>query len=103
MARGGGGMSNSSSSGSPLKRISQEEVYNLIKAALAEFPRYDEPHSYGIAEDVGTNDLVIYFDLPRVLPLQFNISVPYNSSPEVITSHIKQTIEGRLKINGEVT
>lgn len=89
----------SSSRASALDVISKEEVYNLIKAALAELPRYDEPYSFGIAEDVGTDNLVIYFDLPRVSPLQFNITVPHDASHEAVTSRIKQTIEQRLKIN----
>jgi hypothetical protein len=101
MARGRAGRSSSSedrssSRASALERISKEEVYNLIKAALAELLRYDEPYSYGIAEDAGTDNLIVYFDLPRVSPLQFNVTVPRDVSPEAVTSRIKQTIEKRL-------
>ena len=98
MARGRAGSRGSEDSGraSALERISKEEVYNLIKAALAELPRYDEPYSYGIAAAAGTDNLIVYFDLPRVSPLQFNVTVPHDASPEVMTSRIKQTIEQRL-------
>jgi hypothetical protein len=79
---------------------SREEVYTLIKAALAEIPRYDEPVSYGVADDVGTEWRIIFFDLPRVSPLQFNVPFQARGAHEQeVTRLIKEAVVARLDVS----
>lgn len=55
--------------------LSKEDVYRLIESALAQLPRSEEPFSDGIADDIGKDQRIIFFDLPRVSPLQFNVLI----------------------------
>lgn len=50
------------------------EAYEVIKAALDELGRADTPFSYGVVGERTAGAQIVFFDLPRVSPLQFNIS-----------------------------
>lgn len=73
-----------------------DEAYELIKAALLELSRHDDPYRYGIVRDRDTGQQIIYFDLPRVSPLQFNVPFTPGESRKGIVRVIKAEIGRRL-------
>ena len=79
--------------------ISKAEVYELIKAALAELGRADEPYSYGAAHDQETQQQIIYFDLPRISQLQFNIYVKTNAKRPQNIEQLRSAITERLEVD----
>lgn len=81
------------------RSYSKADAYQLIKLALAALGRMDEPYNYGIAEDKSSGRHILYFDLPYVSPLQFNIEFDgVNLSRESLIEIIKQAIKRRLEI-----
>ena len=83
---------------------SKAEVYRLIKLALAPLGRTDEPHNYGIARDRSSGRLIIYFDLPYVSPLQFNIEFDGRDiGREALLALIGQAIKRRLEIRSSTS
>ncbi|MGB9179581.1 MAG: hypothetical protein WCB68_10095 [Pyrinomonadaceae bacterium] len=73
-----------------------DEAYELIKAALGEMSRADDPYHYGVVQDTETGQQIVYFDLPRVSPLQFNIRLALTSTREEMVRGIKAEIARRL-------
>ena len=47
------------------------EVNELITAALVELGRSYTAFNYGVVEDQPTTGQIIFFDLPRLSPLQY--------------------------------
>lgn len=76
----------------------ESEVYAVICAALAELNRADTPYSYGAALNRETNEQIIYFDLPRVSPLQFNVSTKGIATREELVTKIKTVIAKRMMV-----
>jgi len=76
----------------------KREVYEVIKAALSELGRTDEPYSYGAVRDGETQQQILYFDLPRVSPLQFNIIASENLDRAQLIGKIKAAITQRLEV-----
>ena len=78
--------------------MTNREVYEVIKAALDELGRTDEPYSYGAVHDGESPQQILYFDLPRVSPLQFNIFASENSDRAQLIAKIKSAITQRLEV-----
>ncbi len=74
------------------------EVHQLIKTALATLGRTDEPYSYGAVQDQDHTQHILYFDLPHISPLQFNITVASDMSRESVVEIISQAIKRRIAI-----
>ena len=79
--------------------IDKEEVRAVITAVLEELGRSDTPYSYGVAFDRETSEQILYFDLPRVSPLQFNIKVGGVTTRRQLKERIKAAIVERLKVD----
>lgn len=77
---------------------SKAEVYQLIKLAQAPLERTDEPYNYGVAEDQRSGQQILYFDLPYVSPLQFNITFAGDLGREAVVDMISQAITQRIAI-----
>jgi hypothetical protein len=75
----------------------KEDIYNIVKAAVSALGRSDEPYSFGVAEDSEAGRHIIYFDLPRISPLQFNVYFDNDLGHEVIVDLVTQKIKQRLE------
>ena len=71
----------------------------MITAVLHELGRSDTPYSYGVTFDRETSEQILYFDLPRVSPLQFNINLGGITTREQLLEHIKAAIMERLEVD----
>ena len=77
----------------------KEEVRAVITAVLKELGRSDTPYSYGVAVDRETAEQILYFDLPRVSPLQFNINLGGITTREQLIKRVKEAIVERLEVD----
>ncbi len=77
----------------------RREVHELITAALSELGRSYTPFNYGVVEDQSTGGQIIYFDLPRLSPLQFNIATQRITNRQGLIERIKRAITDRLSID----
>lgn len=77
----------------------KEDVRAVITAVLDELGRSDTPYSYGVAFDRETSEQILYFDLPRVSPLQFNINLRGITTREQLIERIKAAIVERLEVD----
>ncbi len=75
------------------------EAYEVITAALDELGRGDTPFSYGVVRDQTAGAQIVYFDLPRVSPLQFNISTIGVDTQRGLIERIGAAILERLEID----
>ena len=76
----------------------KEEGRELVRAALTDLGRTDEVYSYGVAEDLERQVQVLYFDLPRISPLQFNIFLSRGTTRERLVAQIRRAILHRLEV-----
>lgn len=74
----------------------EAEVYDVIREAVAGVGRNDTPFSYGVVCDEVAGGQIIYFDLPRVSPLLFNLRTAGLDSRRQIVDKIKALILVRL-------
>ncbi len=51
-----------------------------------------------MVDDEASEKQLIYFDLPRISPLQFNLTLERSLSRNEITHRIKEAIQTRLKV-----
>lgn len=72
------------------------EALEVIRAAVWRLERDDTPYTYGAALDPETGEQTVYFDLPRVSPLQFNISTAGATKREEVVERIVRTIRSRI-------
>ncbi len=72
------------------------EVYEVIREAVAELGRTDIPFSFGVVRDQDAGGQIVYFDLPRVSPLQFNLRTDGVGSRRQIVDRIKAMIVARF-------
>lgn len=72
------------------------EALEVIRAAIWNLNRDDTPYTYGAAIDPETNHQIVYFDLPRVSPLQFNISTAGAQNRAELVERIVRAIRSRL-------
>ena len=77
----------------------KEEVRAVITAVLHELGRSDTPYSYGVAVDRETSEQILYFDLPRVSPLQFNVKVGGITERRQLIERVKAAIMERLEVD----
>lgn len=70
----------------------EADVQAVIKAVLTELGRTDTPYAYGVAVDGETGEQIIYFDLPRISPLQFNVGVGASVTREQLVATIKKAV-----------
>ncbi len=77
----------------------KEDVREVITAVLNELGRSDTPYSYGIVVDRETAEQILYFDLPRVSPLQFNIKLGSITTREQLIERVKEAIAERLEVD----
>ena len=75
------------------------EAYEVITAALDKLGRGDTPFSYGVVRDQIAEAQIVFFDLPRVSPLQFNISTERVSTRRQLIERIGAAILERLEID----
>ena len=75
------------------------EAYEVIKAALDALGRGDTPFSYGVVRDQTAGSQIVYFDLPRVSPLQFNIPTEGVGTLRQLIERIGAAILERLVID----
>lgn len=75
------------------------EAYEVIKAALDALGRSDTPFSYGVVTDQTAGAQIVFFDLPRVSPLQFNIPTIGVDTRRGLVDRIKAAILERLEID----
>ena len=75
------------------------EAYEVIREALEECGRSDTPYSYGAVPDTVTNQQVVFFDLPRLSPLQFNVSTEEVTDRTGLVAKIRRAITEREKTN----
>lgn len=73
------------------------EAYEVIKAAIDELGRSDTPFSYGAVFDPPTGGQILFFDLPRVSPLQFNIPTIGITDRRQLVERVKAAIAERLE------
>lgn len=77
-----------------------KEVYEVIREAVAELNRTDTPFSHGVVEEEGiAGGQIVFFDLPRVSPLQFNLRTDGSNTRRQIVERIKAMIVERLEDN----
>ncbi len=67
----------------------------VITAAIKGLDRTDTPYSVGVVADQATGGQIIFFDLPRVSPLQFNITTKDVPSRQQLIDKIKSSIVER--------
>ncbi len=72
------------------------EVYEVIREAVAELRRTDTPFSYGVVRDQNSGGQIVFFDLPRVSPLQFNLRTDGLDTRRQVVDRIKALIVQRL-------
>ncbi len=73
------------------------DVYEVIREAVTELGRTDTPFSYGVVEDEGVaGGQILFFDLPRVSPLQFNLRTEGGDTRRRMVDRIKAMILQRL-------
>ncbi len=73
------------------------EFYEVIRGAVAELGRTDIPFSYGVVEEAEVaGGQIVFFDLPRVSPLQFNLRTDGADSRRQVVDRIKALILERL-------
>ena len=77
----------------------KEDVRAVITAVLHELGRSDTPYSYGVAFDRATSEQILYFDLPRVSPLQFNIKLGGISERRQLIERVREAIAERLEVD----
>ncbi len=70
----------------------------FITAAIKELGRADTPYSVGVADEQVTGGQIVFFDLPRVSPLQFNVTTNDVSGRQQLIDKIKAAIVERLGI-----
>ncbi len=70
----------------------------VITAAIMELSRTDTPYSFGVVDDQATGGQIVYFDLPRVLPLQFNVTTSGVLGRQQLIDKISAAIVERLEI-----
>ncbi len=70
----------------------------VITAAIKELGRSDTPYYYGVVDDQGAGGQIIFFDLPRVSTLQFNVTKSDVSGRQQLIDKIKAAIVERLGI-----
>ena len=75
------------------------EVLEVITAALATLGRTDTPLSYGVVPDPEGEGQIIYFDLPRLSPLQFNIRSGGITQRQQLIERITAAIAERLEFD----
>lgn len=73
------------------------DVFEVISAALAALGRSDTPYSYGAVPNPEGKGQILYFDLPRLSPLQFNIRTTGITTREQLIERIKRAITERLE------
>lgn len=73
------------------------EAYEVIKAAIKQLGRSDTPFSYGAVSDKPTEEQIVFFDLPRISPLQFNIPTVGITDRQQLIERIKAAIVERLE------
>ncbi len=72
------------------------EAYEVITAALDAVGRADTPFSYGVVRDQDSGGQIVFFDLPRVSPLQFNLRTDGGDTRRRMVDRIKALIVQRL-------
>ncbi len=77
----------------------KEDVREVITAVLNELGRGDTPYSYGVAVERETSEQILYFDLPRISPLQFNIKLGGITEREQLIERVKEAIVERLEVD----
>ncbi len=70
----------------------------VITAALKELGRSDTPYAVGVVDDQATGGQIVFFDLPRISPLQFNVTTDDVSGRQQLIDKIKAEIVERLGI-----
>ena len=70
----------------------------VITAAIKELRRTDTPYAVGVVDDQAAGGQIVFFDLPRVSPLQFNITTKDVSGRQQLTDKIKSAIVERMGI-----
>ena len=78
----------------------KDEVWQLVREALANLGREDVTmYHHGVAMDEGSGQQVVYFDLPKISILQFNIYVaPEITSRGELLARIRAEIKKRLEM-----
>lgn len=72
------------------------DVYEVIREAVAELGRTDTPFSYGVVRGQDSGGQIVFFDLPRVSPLQFNLRTDGVDTRRRMVDRIKALIVQRL-------
>lgn len=72
------------------------EVDDVIREAVAELGRSDTPFAYGAVNDETAGGQILYFDLPRVSPLQFNIRTAGAATRRQVVEKISAEVAARL-------
>ncbi len=75
----------------------KSEAYEVIKAAIDELGRSDTPFSYGVVPDQTPNTQIVFFDLPHISPLQFNIPTVGITDRQRLIGRVKAAIAERLE------
>ena len=70
----------------------------VITAAIIELGRVDTPCSVGVVDDQAAGGQIVYFDLPRVSPLQFNVTTSGVSARQQLIDKIRAVIVERMEI-----
>ncbi len=76
----------------------KSEALGVINAAIKELGRTDTPYAVGVVDDQAADGQIVFFDLPRVSPLQFNITTDDVSGQQQLIDKIKAEIVERLGI-----
>lgn len=76
----------------------KDDVLAIVGEALSALGRDDGIFSYGAVEDGKSGAQLIYFDLPRVSPLQFNIRLDRGISRDETVAIVQKAIQERIDL-----
>ena len=77
----------------------KSEALGVINAAIKELGRTDTPYSVGVVDDQAAGGQIVFFDLPRISPLQFNLTTNGVAGRQQLIDQIKAAVIERLGID----
>ncbi len=92
-------MSSASAGTDPRHSQSVHSREAVIREVLEGCGRCDTPYSYGAAPDSETGRQLVFFDLPRLSVLQFNVSTEEVSDRAGLVAKIRRAITERADTN----
>jgi len=77
----------------------KSEALAVIEAAITEMGRSDMPYSFRVVTDQIAGGQIVFFDLQRVSPLQFNVTTGGIAGRQQLVERIKAAIVERVELS----